>query len=100
MLTGIDRDWNVLWTHPMPRGVYRHQVDFPQSVSIPNVGPTWLLPGPDGSVHFISVNGQFRDRMFVGKHLRGIAGVTIDETPLLILATDQKITAHAISLKE
>ena len=96
VVTGINRDWETVWTHPMPGGVYRYQVDFPQSISIPDVGPTWLLPGADGSVHFLSVDGTFQDAMYVGSHIRGLAGVRIDGKPVLLISTDGKVTAHAV----
>ena len=97
MLAGISRDWNVIWSHSMPRGVYRHQIDFIQTVSIPEIGPTWLVAGPDGSIHFVSADGKFRDQMYVGDHLRGIAATTLDDKSTLVLATDGRIQAFEVS---
>ena len=97
VLTGIDGQWKAIWSYTMPQGIYRHQVDFPQAISIPEIGPMWLVPGPDGSVHFLSADGKFQDQMYVGSHIRGIAGITIDQQSVLLVATDGRITAHQIT---
>lgn len=100
VVTGIDREWNVIWSHPLRRGVYRHQVDFPQAITIPGVGATWLIPGPDGAVHFLAADGKFQDVSYVGEHLRGIASVDIDDKPVLLLATDGKVVAYEVTKRE
>lgn len=96
LVSGINQQWQTIWTYAMPQGVYRHQIDLPQSFSIPSVGSTWIVPGPDGSIHFLSADGKFQDRMFVGDHLRGIAGTEIDDEPVLLIATDAKVTAYTV----
>ena len=100
VFTGVDKDWKSIWTHSMPGGVYRHQVDFPQSISLPDVGPTWVIPGSDGSIHFVSANGEFRDRFFVGKHLRGVATLPVGEAQALVYATDEGVKAFKIAEKD
>ena len=96
VITGISGDWQPLWSHSMPRGVYRHQVDFPQAVSIPGIGAIWIVPGPDGSVHFLSADGKFRDQMYVGSQIRGLAATPIGDKPALLIAIDGKVTANEL----
>ena len=83
----------------MPGGVYRHQIDYPQSIELPNIGSTWLLPGPDGSIHFVSANGEFRDGFYVGKHLRGVGATLVDDEPVLVYATDDGVEAFTVREK-
>lgn len=95
---GITEAWQPIWKYPLPSGLYRHQIDWPQSMDLPNIGPTWLIPGADGSVHFVGADGKFTDSFYTGEHLRGIAGLRLDDRLLLILATDGKLTAHEIEV--
>ena len=95
---GIDKNWRGLWEYPLPRGVYRHQIDWPQSIDLPDVGPTWLVPGANGTIHFVAANGQFTDSFATGKHLRGIAGLNSNDKPLIIIATDGELTAYEIEV--
>ena len=96
---GISGDWKILWSYPLPPGIYRHQVEFPQAMTIPEVGPTWLMPGPDGSVHFLSTDGKFQDTVHIGEHIRGIAGMLDGDSPILLLATDGKVSANKVTRK-
>jgi len=100
IFTGVDKDWKSVWTHAMPGGVYRHQIDFPQSISLPEIGSTWVIPGSDGSIHFVSADGEFRDRFFVGKHLRGVAAVFVDGKPALVYTTDDGVKALKVEESE
>jgi hypothetical protein len=92
-----NREWKPVWNYTLPSGVYRHQLDFPQSITLPTIGPTWLFPGADGSVHFVSVDGRFNDSFCVGKHIRGLAGMNFDDVAVVLIATDGEVTAFEIN---
>ncbi len=97
---GVNKKWNGLWEYPLPSGVYRHQVDWPQSIDIPKIGPTWLLPGADGSIHFVAADGKFTDSFRTGRHIRGLAALRANGEPLLVVATDQRIQAYRVASAE
>ena len=88
-----------MWKYPLPAGVFRHQIDWPQAVELPEVGPTWLVPGTDGSVHFIGADGEFTDSFHTGEHIRGLAGLNVDDRVLLVVATDAKLTALELEVR-
>ena len=94
---GINKKWKGLWEYSLPPGVYRHQVDWPQSLVLPKIGATWLMPGADGSVHFVSADGEVTDSFFLGKHIRGVAGMNVGDEQILLVATDGEVTAFRVS---
>lgn len=97
---GVNAAWEPVWEHVLPPGVYRHQVDAVQSMDLPEVGATWVFAGSDGSVHFVSADGKFRDSFFTGKHLRGVASLSNGEVPTLLLATDGELNAYDVTEKK
>ena len=97
---GITESWQPIWKYPLPPGIYRHQVDWPQSIDLPNIGPTWLVPGADGSVHFVGADGKFTDTFYTGEHIRGIAGLNLNNRLLLILAKDGKLSGFEIEVPD
>lgn len=96
-IVGKSRDWKAIWTHTLPGGAYQHQLDQAQSIELPSVGPTWVFAGADGSMHFVSVDGQFTDSFFVGSQIRGFAGMRIEDSSVLVLATDHGVAAVNVS---
>lgn len=97
---GVNAAWKPVWEHVLPPGVYRHQIDAVQSIELPEIGATWVFAGPDGSIHFVSADGKFRDSYFTGKHIRGIASLSNGDIPALLLATDGELNAYDVTEKK
>ena len=95
---GISSQFQTSWRRSLSPGIFRHQIDSPQTIDLPDIGPTWLLPGPDGSVQFVSIDGQFRDGFQTGAHLGGISSMQTDAETVLLLATDALVTGYGVTV--
>ncbi|MGD0900645.1 MAG: hypothetical protein ABR915_22665, partial [Thermoguttaceae bacterium] len=60
-------------------------------------GPgAWILPGCDGSIHFVSADGRPIDRFNYGAILGGLATVMVDGKPVLLVASENGLEALRI----
>lgn len=97
---GANIDWEPVWQHTLPPGVYRHQIDAAQTIEIDELGHAWLFAGPDGSVHCVSLDGKFRDTWTVGDHIRGLAALNVGGSkPVVVVNTDGGVTAFEVNVK-
>jgi hypothetical protein len=92
---GLDAELREQWVYGLPGGVFRHQVRSP-------VGSTlwqgsWLIAGPEGSIHVIKDDGSFFDHLNLGTDVLGLQGLSQDGTHLLFVATQGKVTAYRLS---
>jgi hypothetical protein len=56
----------------------------------------WILPGPDGSIHFIAADGKPLDKFNYGAALQGLATVEIDGRPVLVVASANGVEAWKV----
>jgi hypothetical protein len=86
------------WTQPLPPGVMPNQIEWVTSGKLlPETTGQWLIAGPDGSLHVIGDDATFTDYWRTGKRLTGMA---IAEDGVLVLATDEEITAWRVERKD
>ena len=94
---GLTVDGNSLriaWTYRLPDGVNRQPVEPIIHGRLIAGGPAqWLLPGPDGSVHILSSDGELLDRFNYGAPLQGLGTVEIDGKPALVVCTEDGVAA-------
>ena len=56
----------------------------------------WILPGPDGSINIISADGKPIDSFQLRRQLQGLATVTIDGQPVLVVASPNGLEAWKV----
>jgi len=57
---------------------------------------TWVLPGPDGSIGFVSASGALSDGFDYGEALTGIAVITVDGQRVLVVATAKGVIGYRV----
>ena len=94
---GFSLKGDVTWTYPLPTGVQPKPIELIIPGRVTRDGPgQWLLPGPDGSIHIIAVDGKMLDKFNSGVTLQGLATVEIDGQPALVIASDDGIEAWKV----
>ncbi len=91
---GFSLKGDELWSYSLPEGVYPGPIELIVPGRLTRNGPgQWLLPGPDGSIHVLSADGQLFDKFNYGAVLQGLATVEINGQPALIVASDKGLEA-------
>jgi len=94
---GLNRAGEEIFSYRLPAGVHHKLVEQIIPGRVTPAGPgQWLLPGPDGSIHVITADGKLLDRFNYGEALGGLATVTVDGRPVLIVASAQGLQAWRI----
>ncbi len=94
---GFDSSGEILWSYDLPRGEYVHQIPRIQSVRLSGTNVRWQIAAADGSIHWLTETGELVDQFKVGDTLTGIAISQNGKTTLLWVATNNHLTAWAIS---
>ncbi len=96
-VVGFSLQGRVLWTYnKLPEGV-PPPIEPIIAGRVTREDPgQWLLPGPDGSIHILSVEGKLVDKFNYGAALQGLATVDIDGRPALVVATAKGLEAWRV----
>jgi hypothetical protein len=97
MVVGLDGQFKEHWTYALPPGVHQRPIDPIVSSDLLGAPGEWWLAGPDGSIHMIREDGELHDSFSYGAVLTGIAAGRIAGKRLLIVATDDSITAWEVA---
>ncbi|MGA2064406.1 MAG: redoxin domain-containing protein [Thermoguttaceae bacterium] len=97
VILGVSLRGDVLWTCPLPKGLPRQPIEriIPGRIAADGPG-LWILPGADGSIHFVSAEGKVVDRFNYGAVLGGLATAVLDGKPVLLVASENGLEALAI----
>ncbi len=94
---GMDATLAQRWRYVLPAGGHQRPIEPVASGDLlPGRAGTWVIAGPDGSIHFISEDGELTDSFFYGDCITGIAITKIDGAPALLVATDGGMTAWRV----
>jgi thiol-disulfide isomerase/thioredoxin len=94
---GLSLDGRELWKYPLPQGFQPQPIDRIIVGRITRDGPgQWILPGPDGSIHFVAADGKPWDKFNYGAMLNGLATVEIDGQPALVVSSANGLEAWKV----
>ncbi|QDS97905.1 redoxin domain-containing protein [Adhaeretor mobilis] len=102
---GFTAKGEELWTYDLPPGEYAQQVSRIQPVSLPGGKPGWLAAAADGSMHWLTLEGQLVDTFSYGEELTGLAmaggrtqgDVTNDgDSAILLVSCSKSLTAWKV----
>ena len=84
---GITAAMEDAWSYPLPAGTFRTQVEPVTSGAVlPDGSNCWLFAAPDGTVHFVSEDGKFTDRLAHGVQITGLSANRVDGVGVLLIA--------------
>lgn len=96
-IVGVGPDFTALWEHPLPFGWHRHAIEPVVTGKLSKDGESvWIVPGADGSIQFISREGQLVDRYHHGAALAGLAATVIEGKPALVITTSTGVEAWGV----
>jgi hypothetical protein len=94
---GFDLGGRELWNYPLPAGLQPQPIEQIISGKITRQGPgQWILPGPDGSINVVTADGKPLDSFNYGAMLQGLATLSIDGQPVLIVASPNGLEAWKV----
>jgi hypothetical protein len=84
---GINREMDDLWDYPLPSTVFRTQIEPIASAKLlSDAAGFWIFVGADGTVHFVTADGQLTDRWGYGRQVTGVAAARIGNRGIVVLA--------------
>lgn len=97
---GLDAELKEVWNYPLPAGQFSNQIEHVTSGRLRGEeSAEWVLAGPDGSVHIVSADGEFRDSFALGELLTGLAVVKLGEQRVVLTSTKSGVTAWGLAPK-
>jgi hypothetical protein len=94
VIIGLTLSGDLLWNYPLPKGMPRQPVEPILTGRITPSGPgQWILPGCDGSIHFLSADGKPIDQFNYGVLVAGLATVEINGKPAILVASENGLEA-------
>lgn len=97
VVLGLGSDLVEKWHYAMPAGTYRYPVQFVTSTLWDAPWQrAWVFAGSDGTIHFIGEEGQAIDQFATGHHIRGLAVVGHRNSRLLLVSSDEKVSAWTL----
>jgi outer membrane lipoprotein-sorting protein len=95
---GLDVAGRELWAYRLPKGEFRTPT---RRIVAGQVGtrPAWVIPAADGSIHFVSVDGELIDQFNYGKAITGIEHIEHADQALLLVASPDGLVAWRLEPK-
>ena len=85
-----------LWNYALIEGLQPQLVEPIVAGQVTSSGAgQWLLPGPDGSINIVDIDGKLVDQAYYGA-LGGLAAVEIDGKPAIIVASADGVEALGV----
>ena len=97
---GVGPKGEELWSYPLPKGEHQWPIERILTGNLFADGPgQWILPGVDGSIHILSVDGKPLDFFNYGEALTGLATMVIGGRPALVVSTPKLVEAWRVEKK-
>lgn len=95
----LDEQFREQWNYPLPEGQPRNSIEFVSSAPLFDEVGQWAIAAADGSIHVISLDGEFSDYFCYGEELTGLAAAKWDEGGVLVVSSPGKIAAWKVQRK-
>ena len=97
VVVGITAAMKEAWNYPLPAGVHQRPIEpLVWGNLLAGRKGEWWLAGADGSIHVVSEEGELFDSFNYGAVLTGIAPARFGEQAVLLVATDEGVTAWKV----
>ena len=97
LVVGLSLTGAELWSYALPAGAQPRPIEPILAGQITPQRPgQWILPGPDGSIHFVTAEGKPLDKFNYGAALQGLATAQIGGQPVLVVASDNGLEAWKV----
>jgi hypothetical protein len=94
---GVTAQLKEAWNYPLPAGTHQRPIEQVTSGNLlPGRTGEWWLAAPDGSIHVVSEDGELHDSFNYGAVLTGLAAAKLGEQAVLLVATDEGVTAWKV----
>jgi hypothetical protein len=94
---GLDASIKQRWRYVLPAGGHQRPIEpITSGQLLPGRTGTWVIAGPDGSIHFISEDGELTDSFHYGQCITGIAVCQSAGSPALLVATEEGVIAWRV----
>jgi thiol-disulfide isomerase/thioredoxin/outer membrane lipoprotein-sorting protein len=94
-VVAFNGEGKVQWEYPLPAGAY-HTLPPISRIDPAGNKDSCLVAGPDGSLHFLSVEGELVDRFDYGDRISDLAVVSRDDGIFLWVSAGSRLTAWRI----
>jgi thiol-disulfide isomerase/thioredoxin len=95
-VVAFNEESKVQWEYPLPAGAYHSPLPPLQRVDVGGNNNDCLVAGPDGSLHFLSAEGELVDSFDYGEPINDFAVTATDEGLLLWVTAGSRLTAWRI----
>jgi thiol-disulfide isomerase/thioredoxin len=92
-VVGFNLEGRELWHYDLPLGVAEKPIETVSASRLLGDQSQWLTTAADGSVHILDAEGKLVDRFNYGATLCGIAGTRFASDSVLLISSDQGLTA-------
>lgn len=99
-LVAFDDEGEVAWSYQLPEGGFAGPIPPIQRVDLGGHQICRLAAGPDGSIHFVTAEGNLIDRFDYGQEIKGLAAASLEEGTLLWVSAGNRLTGWRISVDE
>ncbi len=96
-VVAFDRNGKVAWSYDLPPGEYQGSIPPIQRIDLPDLKDSVVVAGPDGSLHFLSAQGELIDRFDYGDSISGLAARVTEKDPFLWVSAGNRLTAWRIA---
>lgn len=99
---GINASGQEVWSYRLPIGQQRPMLEPIATGRLPGQQhDCWILPAPNGTIHFVSAMGKLLDKVAMGKPVAGVALIRSGEKSLLVtslMTSDQEGVLQAFEI--
>lgn len=97
-VVGLNLRGERLWSYALPHGIHHRPVEQIIPGHLKTSGPgQWLIPAVDGSLHVLAANGSLIDQFNYGEYLCGVATVSWNGQPVLLIASANGVEAFEVT---
>lgn len=98
---GLSPEGKEMWAYALPRGLHTHPIEMAACGFLTDgYRPVWVLAAADGSLHFVSAEGQLMDKFRYGEALTGLAVDLLPPHRVLLVSTPRGVSAWGVQMPD